>query len=234
MIILAIESSDSAGSVALLADGRLLAAIELDPTVRSARTLPSAMDRLLREAQVEPRTVDVVAVAVGPGSFTGLRVGITAAKVFAYAADAKIVAIDTLTIIARGVSAADASCETPCTLRVVLDAQRGDLFASSFTHEVADGSFRWKEQGGTTLISSSEWLAELQPGDRVAGKGIVKHQSKLSAFVTVVPQEQWQPRAEQLGQLAFERALNSEFDDLWTLAPKYLRLSAAEEKRASS
>jgi len=84
--ILALETSDTAGSAALLDGERLLAEKLLAQGQRSARALAPAVRELLTDAGWQPKDVELVAVTVGPGSFTGLRVGVTTAKAFAYAA----------------------------------------------------------------------------------------------------------------------------------------------------
>src|SRR4030042_1258471 len=102
MRILALETTDKAGSVAAMADGNLLAELTLGQTQRSAQSRAPAMLALLKQVGWRPADVQLVAVSVGPGSFTGLRVGVTTAKVFAYAIGAEVLAIDTLETIASG------------------------------------------------------------------------------------------------------------------------------------
>ena len=100
MIVLALETSALAGSVALFHGDRLLVQRELDSTRRSAQTLAPALAELLAAAGLTPRDVRLVATTVGPGSFTGLRVGVTTAKTFAYAVGAEVLGLNTLEVIA--------------------------------------------------------------------------------------------------------------------------------------
>src|SRR5688572_20388398 len=93
-----------AGSVAAL-EGELVAEMELDSARRTAQTLVPALDVLLRQVAWKPQDVDLIAVTQGPGSFTGLRIGVTTAKTFAYACGAAIVGVNTLAAIARQVPA---------------------------------------------------------------------------------------------------------------------------------
>jgi tRNA threonylcarbamoyladenosine biosynthesis protein TsaB len=204
--ILAIETSGKAGSVALLDAGRLLADCPLPP--EQGRTLAPAVHALLQRAGWTPRDVEVVAVAVGPGSFTGLRVGVTTAKVFAYAVGARTVGIGTLAAIAA---------QAPAAGRVwsVLGALRGELFIAAF--RPADDAL--EAVFAPSLLSEADWLARLEPGDTVTGQG-----------VAATPPETWAPRAATVGELAWRRSSQGSFDDVWTLAPTYLRRSAAEEK----
>jgi tRNA threonylcarbamoyladenosine biosynthesis protein TsaB len=100
MRILAIETTDKTGSVAAMADDNLLADLMLDRTQRSAQSLAPAISRLLKQVGWLPADVQLVAVSIGPGSFTGLRVGVTAAKVFAYAVGAEVLGVNTLEAVA--------------------------------------------------------------------------------------------------------------------------------------
>src|SRR5271163_2151267 len=94
--ILALETSELTGSVAAAADGNVLAELQLDPQQRSAQSLAPAIRALLAQVGWQPADIDLLAVTIGPGSFTGLRVGVATAKVFAYACGAEVLGISTL------------------------------------------------------------------------------------------------------------------------------------------
>src|SRR5436190_8290305 len=135
MRILAIETIDQSGSVAALEGDRPLAMRKLDATLRSAATLAPAIVELLAEANWHPGDVQLIAVASGPGSFTGLRVGVTTAKVFAYAVQADVIGVNALEAIAN---------QTPLDAKsvwTVLDALRDQVVAAKFTRTE---SARWK------------------------------------------------------------------------------------------
>ena len=135
MRILALETSDKIGSVAAIADGNPLAELILDRRQRSAQSLLPAVDSLLKQVGWRPADVQLVGVSIGSGSFTGLRVGVTAAKVFAYAVGAEVLGVNTSEAIAA--NCADTSCNE---VSVVIDAQRGELVVQSFVRQ-ADGAF---------------------------------------------------------------------------------------------
>ena len=101
MRILAIETSTARGSVALLRRDELVGEFVLAEDQRTAQSLFPAMAQLLAQAGWAPRTIDLVAVTSGPGSFTGLRIAVTAAKTFAYGCGASLVAVDTLQVLAE-------------------------------------------------------------------------------------------------------------------------------------
>ena len=124
--ILALETSELTGSVAAAADGKVLAELQLDPQQRSAQSLAPAIRSLLEQVGWQPSRNSTAGGDGGPGSFTGLRVGVATAKVFAYAAGAEVLGIGTLEAIAA------AAPEGVAAVSVAVDAQRGDVVAQPF------------------------------------------------------------------------------------------------------
>ncbi|MGL4514719.1 MAG: tRNA (adenosine(37)-N6)-threonylcarbamoyltransferase complex dimerization subunit type 1 TsaB [Lacipirellulaceae bacterium] len=219
--MVAIETSGRFGSVAAVegvgpGEPRLVAAIPLPRDERSARTLAPALAALLEAAAWERGSIGCVAVASGPGSFTGLRVGVTTAKALAYAWRADLVAIDTLAALAR---------EAEPTARgwALIDAQRGELFAAPFAGQVAEATRR---------LSLAAVLAELRQGDTVLGPGVDALDDAAGA-PTAITWQDLEPSAAAVARLAWPRWLAGETEDPLTLVPEYYRTSAAEEKRAA-
>ena len=225
--ILAIESSGRYSSVATLqgdADGaRLLEQILLSGDERTAQVLAPTIQKLLASAGWSPKSVELVAVALGPGSFTGLRIGVTTAKAFAYAIGAEVMGVNTLESLALGAGPSAAA------LWAVLSAQRQELFAAKFAINEAGDLNAIQE---TLIIPQDAWLAGLHAGDRVTGLALKQLVPRLPAGVEVLPEEQWQPAAVEVGQLAWRNYQAGQRDDVWRLSPNYYRLSAAEEKQA--
>ncbi|MEX2316102.1 MAG: tRNA (adenosine(37)-N6)-threonylcarbamoyltransferase complex dimerization subunit type 1 TsaB [Pirellulales bacterium] len=224
---MAIETSGRTGSLAAL-DGQAQAAscvreIRLDGGGRTAQWLAPALERLLAEIGWSADSIELVAVAVGPGSFTGLRIGVTAAKTLAYAVGAQIVAVETMAVLA-------AQAASPATLWTVMDAQRQELFVARFA---APAAGRLAPIGDTSIIAVQLWLDRLRPGDHVTGPPLARLQGRLpEGVVAVTPDECWQPTAAGVGQVAWQAYQNGQRDDVWTLVPRYYRPSAAEEKAA--
>jgi tRNA threonylcarbamoyladenosine biosynthesis protein TsaB len=234
-----------------VSDGsNVLLELELNPGQRSAQSLAPAIKSLLQQVSWQPAEVQLVAVTIGPGSFTGLRVGVTTAKTFAYSVGAEILGIDTLETIAanvgeRGERRADredqragmssspallknsAIKDVSSQLQVIFDAQRGDIVAGSFARS-EDGWFRPIDK--QRLISIDQWLADLRPGMAVTGPILNKLQSRLPPDIMVLDERYWHPRAAQVARLAARDYAAGHRDDLWTLLPRYSRRSAAEEK----
>lgn len=223
--IIAIETSGQLGSLAaLMGAGQEVVIerlVELDSSQRSAQSLAPTLRALLENAAWTPRSIDMVAVAVGPGSFTGLRIGVTTAKTLAYAVGAAIVGVNSLAVIAARAPAGH------LPLWTIMDAQRQELFAAKF---VADDRGGRKLLGETQIIPRQAWLDKLQSGDHVTGPALARLHSRLPAGVVVVPEERWPPMADAVGQLAWKQFSTGQHDDLWTLLPDYCRPSAAEEK----
>jgi tRNA threonylcarbamoyladenosine biosynthesis protein TsaB len=224
--ILALETTDLYGSVAASDDSNLLLELELNSKQRSAQSLAPAIRNLLEQVGWKPTEVQLVTVTVGPGSFTGLRVGVTTAKIFAYAVGADILGIDTLETIAANVFGDAGASSCPDNLQVILDAQRGEIVAGDFGRS-QDGWLR--PVGPQRLLQIESWLKEGKHS-AVTGPILKKLQSKLPPDIMILEERFWTPRAAQVAQLAARDYAAGRRDDLWTLLPRYSRRSAAEEK----
>jgi tRNA threonylcarbamoyladenosine biosynthesis protein TsaB len=165
--------------------------------------------------------MELVAVTSGPGSFTGLRIGVTTAKTLAYAVGAEIIGVDTLDVIA-------AQARAPAgRLWPIVDAQRQELFTAEF--EVSHDEVT-RRVGDTVVMKQEQWVAQLRASDRVTGPALRILTASLPADVVAAPEELWQPTAAAVGQVAWRAYQAGQRDDVWKLLPNYHRLSAAEEK----
>ena len=222
--ILAIDTSLRHGSVALALDGEIISSRLLPRETRSAQSLAPAVKEILAEHAWLPGQLDALGVTIGPGSFTGVRVGVTFAKVFCYAANVPIVGLTSLELIAAQAKGVDGE------LHVVLDAQRSDLFQQAFRIE----------EGVVTAISEpsvlrgEQWLRQVAEIKTVAvsGAGLAKFREHLPQHVKVVEEQCWEPSALTLALLAQQAFVSGRRDDAWKILPLYLRASAAEEKTA--
>ena len=222
MKILALETTEKFGSVALLEGSRVLAETVLPKDRRSSQTFHPALHTLLQKTQITPQEIDYVAVIAGPGSFTGLRVGVTAAKVFAYTTGAKVVALDTFQTIAAAMS-------HPGTISIGVDAQRGEV-VSAVLRRTERGIEMVKEP---MLIAASDWWEHAEQYDNVlfTGPALERWAGKAPPHLVPAAESDWFPKASVAGKLAAERIASGLLDDVWSLLPIYSRLSAAEEKR---
>jgi tRNA threonylcarbamoyladenosine biosynthesis protein TsaB len=224
--ILAIESSGRHASVATLwgdADGtRLIGQTLLNGDERTAQVLAPTIRDLLITAEWSPKFVELVAVTVGPGSFTGLRIGVTTAKAFAYAIGAEVLSINTLEVLALQAPPSVSPVWT------VLDAQRQELFAAKY---IVDQPLTIRTEHETCIIAQDAWLTSLRPGDRVSGPALKRLASRLPMGIDMVREELWQPTAAAVGQVTWMNYKTGQRDNVWKLSPNYYRPSAAEEKR---
>jgi tRNA threonylcarbamoyladenosine biosynthesis protein TsaB len=225
MNVLGIETSGLAGSIAVSCGGVLDQRELATEGRRHAQTLVAEIHDLLRAHGLKPAAIDAVAVGIGPGSFTGLRVGVVCAKTFAYATGCRVVAVDTLAAVAVQ-APPDVS-----PLWIVGDAQRGDVFTARYTRTPTGECHR---NGDIRIVPGAAWLTTLPAGEFVAGPAA----SRLTGddISATVVRADWgtRPTAAAIIQLATLRLLAGDSDNPWTLAPRYIRPSAAEEKRAAA
>jgi tRNA threonylcarbamoyladenosine biosynthesis protein TsaB len=221
MKLLALETSGTSGSVAALNDESVLQQIDLPEGIRTAESLAPTIQEVLQAVGWQPQQLDLIAVTRGPGSFTGLRVGIVTTKALAYATGARVAGVNTLDVIADQVQPFDG------TVWAVIDAQRQQLFASCYER----GSNGWKRLGNPQIFDNQDWISTLESGVQVTGPGLKRVVELLPAGVEPVESSQWQPRASTVGRLAVRRRDELAEQDLWNLLPFYFRKSAAEEKR---
>ena len=221
--ILALEATEAVGTVAACDNVKLLLELKLDANMRSARSLAPGLKRVLNEVGWQPRDVELVGVTVGPGSFTGLRVGAVTAKTFAYAVGAEILGIDTLEAVAAGVP------PDIDKVSIAVDAQRGQVVAGCFQRE-QDGHFAAVTPA--RLFDADIWLEDLPSGSWVGGPILRKLVDRLPDGVRAVGPDYWAPSAARVALLAGRYHAAGKRDDVWKLTPRYSRPSAAEEKWA--
>jgi tRNA threonylcarbamoyladenosine biosynthesis protein TsaB len=223
MKVLAVETSGQAGSIAVLNDDHVVQNVSLPPNERSATTLAPAIREILKDAGLNVSEIELIAVTIGPGSFTGLRVGVTTAKTLAYALSADVIGVGTLDLIA---AQSDVSSGR---LSVAMDAQREQVYACEFQRDADE----YRVLGAPVILDNDAWIAGLKPGTAVSGPALEKLAARIPAHATMVPSDRWSPRAATVGQLGWRRHRSGERDDLWRIVPNYFRLSAAEEKLAT-
>ncbi|WP_279018748.1 MULTISPECIES: tRNA (adenosine(37)-N6)-threonylcarbamoyltransferase complex dimerization subunit type 1 TsaB [Megasphaera] len=229
-MLLAIETSSLVSSVALLHEDTLRAELTIQARLTHSEQLMPHIADMLDKASVKKSQIDGVAVAVGPGSFTGLRIGLATAKGLSFAWNVPIVGVTTPVSLAWnfvGVS------DRICTL---IDAQKGNVYA---------GVYRWDRTTLTTekeiyIAPRTEVLDTLeQEGQPVVfcGDGSLKGRKDIegrSPLFRMAPPTMVIPRAGSVALAANVRFATGDYDDCMTLTPSYLRRSEAEvlwEKR---
>jgi len=218
MRILAIETATASGSVALLERDQVITEVVETVPQRHLEWLAPAIENVLRAARWRPADVQAVAVSRGPGTFTGLRIGVATAAAWARASGVPLVATSTLETVAEGVEARGLVCP-------VLDARRGEVAGALF------------ERNGTPrrvledLVGPVEALLTRLPKDRsvlFAGDALERHAEALRAHprAAFAPPHQWVPRAAMTGRLAWRRLARGDHDDPYLVAPIYARAAA--------
>ena len=234
MLVLGIETSGLDGSVALVRDAVCLGERRLNQTGRRhAQALVSEIGELLRIHSLKPRDIECIAVSRGPGSFTGLRVGMVCAKTFAYATNCRFLAVDTFLAIAQNVPA------NVTQLYVIEDAQRDDLFVGEYRR---DDAGPWEQVSPIRIESTAMFLANRTIANTITGPGVTKLEAMDDSLNCLSDSVCSQPRASVIAAIAnlkidlehdCDTAKNETERDYWRASPFYLRLSAAEEKKVS-
>jgi tRNA threonylcarbamoyladenosine biosynthesis protein TsaB len=243
-VLLALETTERIGSIALFSEERLLESRSLPGEQRTAESLVPTIESSLKARDLTPESIDAIAVTIGPGSFTGLRIGITAAKTLAYVTGARVYPISTLEAIAANFhrptldklpdETSRSSLPEEAIVSVAVDAQRRQVMCRAFSTTTLEPQDREDE---TTSISGSlrdfsDWIDKsVARGAWLAGPVLQKGDAQLPEGARVSDPTNWTPRARVVGALALERWRNrSSGNDVWSLVPVYSRKSAAEEK----
>jgi tRNA threonylcarbamoyladenosine biosynthesis protein TsaB len=230
MRILAIDTSLATGSVAAL-DGDRRAE---RPLAAGGHARDLAGELVAAAADLGWRIQDaaVIAVVKGPGSFTGLRVGVTTAKSLAWASGARLVAVSGFEVVARA-AARLAGWPTDAAVHVAFDAGRGEVYAALVTP--AETPTGWSV-GPAALHTATAWLAGLPRDACVSGPALVLLAEPLAGLpgLRLPPPAAWQPSAGEAGDLAALLAAAGRGDDPQTLVPEYLRPNYADERAAGT
>jgi len=210
----------------LLKDGKLLA--ESSESSRNhSRTLLVAIERLLAENRFSAGDLGAVAAGVGPGSFTGVRIGLTLAKTLAYALDIPLVGISTLRALAENVHGDNYSLICPA-----LDALKGEVFGAGYKLS-GDGLTISQEEAARDPAAWAAELAQREEPCLILGSAVARYREVFSSALAeraLFPKDEslHEVRARAIGKLAVIRLARGESDDPRTLEPSYCRLSEAE------
>jgi tRNA threonylcarbamoyladenosine biosynthesis protein TsaB len=224
---LAIETSGRLGSIAIVEDGIVLADDAFAHGLKHAAEMVPRIDALVRSRGWSPADVREIYVSVGPGSFTGLRIGITFAKTLAFSTGARIVAVPSIEVLAR-----NAPPEARNAI-IVLDAKRDQIFTARLRRDENN----WIIEEPAHLDSLTEMLARAPRPAHLIGEGIPFHQKFLPAHdesVIVTPAETWRARAGAVAEIGFRMARAGHFTEAQSLLPIYIRKPEAEEKLDAS
>ena len=227
MLILAFETTAKAGSVALLDENRLLGESYQNTGLTHSQTLMVMAEDLLKQCGKTVSDITAVAVAEGPGSFTGVRIGVAAAKGFAWGAELPCYGVSTLEAMAETLGVWQGYV-CPC-----MDARRSQVYNALFY--VNDGEIRRvREDRAISLAELGEELKSLGGPIFLVGDGsTLTHKTLKDSVPDLVlpPGHRMHQRASGVAIAAAKKIAAGETGDANALTPNYLRLSQAERER---
>lgn len=221
MLTLAIETSSPHGSLALLDGPRCLAERELELGKQHGQILVPEIRRLLHDLETHPPEIRLVAVSLGPGSYTGLRIGVVCAKTFAWTVGCPVVGVETLLAIAAN---SPLECDR---VTVIADAQRNALYVGEYAREKSQS---FQPAAALRIVGVEEWIGTLTGHETLSGPGITRPDITPRLMGRILPAELRRPRAAQIGILGQSKLARDGADSPETLAPLYLQRSSAEQQ----
>ena len=224
MRVLAIDTSSNVATVAVMEDDLLLGEYILNHKKTHSQKIMVMVETLLRDLELTAQDIDVFAAAVGPGSFTGLRIGVATVKALAHAAGKKVVSVGTLEALAYNVPNAEH------IIVPILDARRNNVFAASYIWD--DG---FKEIGAPEGITIEECVESC--GDFLdtifVGDGAIAHREyiveKLGDRAIFPHGAVMNPRASSVAAAAMDKAKRGETQSYLEMKPYYIKKSQAEK-----
>jgi tRNA threonylcarbamoyladenosine biosynthesis protein TsaB len=228
VILLALETATESVSVALHDGSDVVAFSEIRSDRQHAEALTPMIQHVCAQGRIELRDVGGIAVDVGPGLFTGMRVGIASAKALAHVLDVGVVEVSSVEAIARSVAS---DCEVVAS---VIDARRGEVFWS--LNRMLDGALR--QVGQVQVGSVDSCIADIADRGQsvvLAGTGVLCHRSdfveRLTGLVPTVEfasEDSAVPSAAHVARIGYERARREEWTAARDEAARYLRQPDAE------
>ncbi len=219
-IILSIETSTSVCSAALHDHGKFIALKELHTPQSAASQLAVQIEQLFSTTGISRSQLNAIAVSAGPGSYTGLRIGVATAKGICFGLDIPLIAIDSLHILASSVTSFSANLLCP-----MIDARRMEVYYS-----LLDSSLKILEKAQAKVIDEHSF-SDLLSIDSILffGDGAMKCREVIRS-----PNAQFlekiYPSATNMGTLAFEGFISNQFEELNSFEPNYLKEFKAKTK----
>lgn len=222
MKLLAIDTSNQAMSIAVLENENILGELTTNIKRNHSESLMPAIHQLMQDLKIEIQGIDRVVAAKGPGSYTGLRIGVTTAKTLAWTLQKELVGVSSLKVLAANATPSDQY------IIPVMDARRGNIYTGMY--QFIGGKLTAVESD--THISAEKWAEYLSKKDGeflLVGEDQQKHietfKLQLKDRVSTALPYQHLPRASVLGIMG----LSSEVEEIHTFTPDYLKLAEAEE-----
>ena len=230
MYILAIDSATPVAGLALLKDQKVIREEFINFKKTHSETLMPGIDQVLRDCEVAADDLAAIAVTVGPGSFTGLRIGLATAKGLSMACGKPLIGISTLDVLAQNIVFSESLV---CPL---LDARKQEVYTAFYdtTEDIPRRLTKDIACSPQDMANQARNLAKTTGKHHITllGDGFYPYEDFFREYfqedLQVAPGPLMLPRAAALGSLAWRRAINNDFDDTFSLRPVYVRLSEAE------
>ena len=231
MKILGIDSSGLVASVAIVEDDRLVAEYNLQYKITHSQTLLPMLEEIRNRIHLDMQTIDAIAVAAGPGSFTGLRIGAATVKGLGLALGKPIIPVPTLEGMAYNCYGTD------LLVCPIMDARRNQVYTGLYIFEKED-RIRMKSVMEQTAVGFDELAAKLNVLGREVlflGDGVPVFAEAMKELLRIpyyfAPAHMNRQRAASVAALGKEKFEQGIFEDAADQAPEYLRLSQAERER---
>ena len=223
MLLLCFETSAKAGSVALFDENNLLGESYQLTALTHSQTLMVMAQDLIKQCQRPPEEVTAVAVAAGPGSFTGVRIGVAAAKGFAWGKELPCYGVSTLESMALGLGIHEGY------VCAAMDARRSQVYNAIFKAENGEIT-RIREDRAISMVDLEKDLKTLEGPVYLVGDGAALCHRTIPGLI-LPPQWRQHQRAVGVGLAALKQMAAGQDGNAAALAPNYLRLSQAERER---
>jgi tRNA threonylcarbamoyladenosine biosynthesis protein TsaB len=233
-LCIAVETSGRAGSIAIGQGHEILAEMRFSGLLRHSIELLTGAEKLLTSIGKKPEDLGQINCVIGPGSFTGLRISVTMAKMLSMATGAKIVGVKTSDALAE--NASDYMEDTSAQLQriaTVIDAKRGAFFVAIFEKQGG----QWVKTTQDQLLKAAEFVEKCENfanNEKIwlLGEGLVYYKEDFAGKnINFLPEDYWQGRAKNIFKVGQRQADAGEFTDPVDLAPFYLRGADAKPKK---
>ncbi len=214
--ILSIETSTTVCSVALTTDGNTLASQKLFIEKSHSTLLTVVIEQIMKQVGMEMAELDAIAVSKGPGSYTGLRIGVSTAKGLCYALDKPLIAVNTLLAMANEVNRQNHSQALLCPM---IDARRMEVYTALY-----DGELNELEKTSAKILEENSFDETLnQKQVLFFGNGADKFMALKTGVANAVFIDNITPSAWSVGLLANQAFLRGDFEDVAYFEPFYLK-----------
>lgn len=227
MKILGIDTSTMSANVAVLEDDKLICEYTINTKKTHSQKLMPMIENMLKLSEIEIKEIDAIAICVGPGSFTGLRIGMATAKAMAHVNNIPLIGVDSLEILGANID----NCNKK--ICAILDAQRDQVYTN--TYKLEDNKIQ-ALQSEIEIMPIDNLLEKLSSSEEewvIAGEAVYKYKEKIEAISNIVISSPSNniTKASTLCLVARDKFVrNIDVHNCYDINPMYIRKSQAEEQ----